>query len=129
MASERNTRQKALIVEAVHALPHPTAAAVFDRVRSQLPSISLGTVYRVLSRMAEEGYLLRVHFAGGEDVFDHTIHPHCHIRCRVCGKVCDVEPQEQPPLCVQVIDDSPFIVEGSHLEFTGICHLCQSCKQ
>lgn len=129
MAQERNTQQKALIADAVRELPHPTAADVFHRVRDRLPSVSLATVYRVLSRMAEEGQVLRVRFAGGEDVFDRTVCPHCHIRCRVCGRVRDVELGEVPRYVPHVLDDQAFTVEDFHLEFTGICQLCQTREQ
>ncbi len=129
MAAERNTRQKVLIAQALCDLPHPTAADVYKQVQRDLPSVSLGTVYRVLSRMADEGHLLRVHFANGDDVFDVTVTPHCHIRCRTCGKVRDVVVNLPPVSHVDVLGDAPFLLEETHLEFIGVCQACQPDKQ
>jgi len=57
LRGRRTTRQLSLVLEAVKSsgVEHPSAERVFERVRSVLPRISLGTVYRNLQRLASEG--------------------------------------------------------------------------
>lgn len=129
MKAVRNTKQKQLIANAVTELNHPTAAEIHTRVREDMEGISLGTVYRVLDQMAAEGRLSRLHFASGEDIFDKTVAPHIHIRCRVCSKVRDV--MLSAPLSLEsfVSDAEDFTVENSHTEFTGICSECRKSRE
>lgn len=129
MKAVRNTKQKQVISAAVTELNHPTAAQIHARVKQEIDGISLGTVYRVLDSMAEEGRLSRLHFASGEDIFDKTVLPHIHIRCRCCSKVRDVMLSE--PLCLEtfVTDAEGFTVENSHTEFTGLCSECRKARE
>ena len=50
MTAERNTRQKQAVQRALCELDHPTAAQILTRVRAELPSVSQGTVYRILDK-------------------------------------------------------------------------------
>ena len=55
------SRQRELILETVMENPvHPTADTVYAMVREQEPNISLGTVYRNLNLLAEQGILRRI---------------------------------------------------------------------
>lgn len=125
MKAVRNTRQKQVIAAAVAELDHPTASDVFRRARESVSDISLGTVYRVLSNMADGGLVRRVSFSYGEDIFDKTLKPHCHIRCRRCGRVRDVRLNDGPVWENMVSDAGDFTVESSHIEFTGVCGECR----
>ena len=54
----RYSRQRERIYQAVHASrEHPSAQMVYDLLREELPQLSLGTVYRNLHQMAQEGML------------------------------------------------------------------------
>ena len=58
---ERNTVQRQLVYRAVQDLAcHPTAEEVYGKVVSTHPSISKGTVYRNLNRLAETGMLRKI---------------------------------------------------------------------
>ena len=58
----RTTPQLAVVLDAVRnsGREHPTAEHIYDRVRRMLPSISLGTVYRNLQRLVQEGIVQSV---------------------------------------------------------------------
>ena len=43
---------------------HPTAEQVFLEMKKEHPSIAIGTVYKHLNALAEEGLLHRIGFAG-----------------------------------------------------------------
>lgn len=129
MKAVRNTKQKQVIAAAVDKLNHPTASMIHEHIKEEMPNISLGTVYRVLDTMADEGRLSRLHFASGEDIFDKTVAPHIHIRCRSCSKVRDVMLSEPLSLESFVADAEGFTVENSHMEFTGLCSECKSSRE
>lgn len=86
----RNTKQRQIILAAVQSrCDHPNAEQIFRQVRETDPKISLGTVYRNLAILAEEGKILDIRLAGA-DRFDLTTMPHDHFYCEVCGSVSDI---------------------------------------
>lgn len=75
----RYSRQRERIYQAVHASrEHPSAQMVYDLLREELPRLSLGTVYRNLHQMAQEGMLQELE--GPTARFDACLAPHAHIR-------------------------------------------------
>lgn len=88
------SRQRELILDVVrHSDDHPTADTIYARVRAQDPKVSLGTVYRNLNLLCENGRLLKVPIPGASDRFDHTLVDHAHAYCTQCGSVTDVLPE------------------------------------
>ena len=72
-----NTVQRRVIMDELRALKtHPTADELYRIVRIRLPKISLGTVYRNLSILAESGMIRRLDSAGRQTRFDADISPH-----------------------------------------------------
>lgn len=69
---------------------HPTADVVYTNVRQQIPNISLGTVYRNLTLLADIGEIHRLRLGDGVDHFDADTSPHYHFVCSHCGKVVDL---------------------------------------
>lgn len=65
---------------------HPTADTVYMNVRETFPHISLGTVYRNLSLLAELGEITKIS-TEGPDRFDANQEPHYHFICRHCHAV------------------------------------------
>ena len=68
---------------------HLTAEQVFLEMKREHPSIALGTVYKHLNALAEEGLLLRITEPGSPDRYDRT-ERHDHLICSRCGKITDV---------------------------------------
>ncbi len=68
---------------------HPTADDVFMEARSNVPSISLATVYRNLRRLAALGEL-RERMFGGVSRFDAHLEEHGHFVCTECGAIVDI---------------------------------------
>lgn len=124
MAELRNTVQKQIVYRALCALDHPSATEVYDCVHAEHPTISRGTVFRVLSSFAETGKIRKVQLSDSDVRYDYTTNPHYHARCRVCGKVKDVyDPQIVRALggvCAE-----GFEIDGCEVEFFGICAQCK----
>ena len=68
---------------------HPTAEQVFMEMKKEHPSIAIGTVYKHLNALAEEGLLHRITESGSPDRYDRT-ERHDHLICSRCGKIEDI---------------------------------------
>ena len=80
----RNTRQRALVLDAVRARDdHPTADDIYLDVRQQDEKISRGTVYRNLNLLEEAGIISSVKTPGGNR-FDWRPDGHCLLYTSRC---------------------------------------------
>jgi Fur family peroxide stress response transcriptional regulator len=129
MANTRNSLQKKAIQSALAVMDHPTASEVYERVRLEYPQISLGTVYRNLGAMADQGSALRLSFAGEPDRFDPNVYEHHHAVCSNCGAVFDAMEGIDPDIINkldQAIEQSTGVkVKQRSLIFEGLCARCQ----
>lgn len=123
----RLTPQRQIILEELSKVKtHPTANEIYDMVRRRLPRIGLGTVYRNLELMAENGLILKLEVGGTQKRFDATTDLHYHIRCLHCGRVDDIDIKTVPQLDQAAADATDWYVLGHHIEFVGICNSCSS---
>ncbi len=105
---------------------HPTADMVYESVRVEQPNISLGTVYRNLSFLAQNGQILKLTTGIGPDRFDGCTAPHIHFICRTCGNVIDMEDIPQRRLVERASAQFDGIIEGYELQLFGKCGECLS---
>lgn len=125
MAIVRFTRQRQAVLEAVQqSTEHPDAARIYDDVRRIVPSISLGTVYRSLEALVEEGHLLQIQQPGMPTRYDARLDNHAHFVCDDCGQVFDVLTRI-PDLVPLAASSLPrFQVSSARVEFHGRCSHC-----
>ncbi|MFP7753367.1 Fur family transcriptional regulator [Thermodesulfobacteriota bacterium B35] len=122
----RLTTQRQIILEELSKVKtHPTASELYDMVRKRLPRIGLGTVYRNLELMAENGMILKLEVGGTQKRFDATTEDHYHIRCSRCGRVDDIDIPVIDSLVESAAKSTSYQILGHHVEFTGICPDCQ----
>lgn len=118
------SRQREAIVTALqNTTAHPTASTVYETVRETIPNISLGTVYRNLAALAEEGMIKQLSVGDSSDHFDGDISPHSHFYCEKCGKVSDVS-YVADGAYPTLEKDYGFKVKASSLVLCGICKEC-----
>lgn len=126
---KRQTIQRTLILDAVTQLKnHPTADQVYSEIHTKHPTISRGTVYRNLNKLAENGEILMVEVPGGANIFDFNTNNHYHARCEVCGRVVDVDMKTIPNLLDQIGNKDEFEFLGYDIVFRGICSNCERDK-
>mgnify|MGYP005982701433 CR=1 FL=1 len=117
------SRQRELILETVQRSDdHPTADTIYTRVRAQDPKVSLGTVYRNLNLLCENGQLLKVPIPGASDRFDHTLPWHSHLYCTVCGSVTDAEVDEKQVM--KLVKNQKGYVQDCAVVLIGVCEVC-----
>ena len=109
---------------------HPSADWVYAQLKPQIPDLSLGTVYRNLSRFREQGQIISLGTVKGVERFDGNTAPHVHFICSDCGCVLDLDGIPIPDeLRSAVSHTSGAEVIGCQLTFTGICSACQKSKE
>lgn len=121
----RNTIQRTVILDTARSMMHPTADDVYAALHEKYPTISRGTVYRNLKLLTELGQLSSLGLSSGADHYDSILKSHCHIECRICGKIVDVEGPSVSGLQEQIKDAHGFEIEGHQLVFTGTCPDCK----
>ena len=123
------SKQRELIYEAVVQNPvHPTADNVYTLIREGNPNVSLGTVYRNLNLLSDNGLLRKIAMPNAPDRFDGRIDEHYHMICRSCGSIFDIEADVLPQLTNNIMRDAEFVVQKAHLVVEGICKACNESK-
>lgn len=121
----RTTKQKRVILEVLKSTnTHPTADWVYEKVRKKIPSISIGTVYRNLNILKNQGEILELNFGKGFSRYDGTPSNHYHFTCEVCGRVLDVESPVAHELDAIISESMGVQVNRHRLEFYGVCGVC-----
>jgi Fur family transcriptional regulator, peroxide stress response regulator len=103
---------------------HPTATEIYDSVRKQLPRISLGTVYRNLDFLAEQGIIRKLEIGGAKARFDECGEHH-HVLCVQCGKIDDIHDTPGDLLNEEITELNGYKIIGFRLEFFGLCPECK----
>lgn len=126
---QRNTRQKSVIESVVlSSCDHPTALTVCDRVREEIPNVSLGTVYRVLGTLVREGKAREITVPGAPSRFDKTTCIHAHFYCTECGAVTDVNVDEDDFVRHAAEVCSSAQIDEADIIFKGLCPHCKEKK-
>jgi Fe2+ or Zn2+ uptake regulation protein len=121
----RVTAQRLAVYRALAEDPsHPTADAIYRRLRGGMPSLSPATVYRVLESLVRDGLLRRVSTTGGAGRFDANLAPHQHLICRVCGRMSDVLAPTVDVGRVAARARPRFVVEEVDVRMVGRCETC-----
>ena len=124
---ERKSKQKEAIAKVLRGTTsHPTADWIYKRVKDDIPNISLGTVYRNLKLLKQEGQILELGLAGTISRFNGNAQNHYHFRCEQCGCIFDVDEPVDKEINERVAQKMGFKVFDHQLEFRGLCKDCQS---
>lgn len=105
---------------------HPTAQWIYDESRKSIPNISLGTVYRNLTKLKNDNRITSFSIGNGTEHFDADTSVHAHFCCNKCGSILDVMLQGSK---VEKLEDEVnhsfgCTVENTRLLFYGICKDC-----
>ena len=122
-SKRRRTRQLHVIWQAIKGeTSHPTADQIYEKVRSTIPNISLGTVYRNLQKLVAEEKL-QVLTLGRVQHFDPLMDCHQHFICERCGLVHDVFVDNKKEV-LSSLPQEGFTVTSHQLAIYGTCNYC-----
>ena len=98
---------------------------VYSRLKSEIPDLSLGTVYRNLSMFKQQGTIMSLGAVNGVERFDYNTVPHVHFMCNTCDNVLDLPNMEVPEQLIQTATkETGGQVDACQLSFTGVCKEC-----
>ncbi len=122
----RNTYQRQIILNILKMTDtHPTAEWIYERAKSHIPNLSLGTVYRNLKVLKEEGKIIEI-TDGKLTRFDGRTDNHYHFKCVKCGNIYDVEYNDIE--IKENLKKKGFKPLSYQLVITGICKNCKKEK-
>ena len=88
----RNTPQREVVYRALlDKRNHPTADEVYSRVRSEMPTISLATVYNCLETLVQCNLVRQVDFERGSSRYCPNLAPHAHFHDEQTGIIIDID--------------------------------------
>lgn len=102
---------------------HLTAEEVYLACRNAGISVSVATVYRCLSALAEEGHIRRFSVAGEPEYFDKTPTSHEHLFCSHCHRVTDAREADVQKLLEETFG---ITLESYDLSMRVVCRNCRT---
>ena len=118
------SRQRETILKVLRSTnSHPTAGWIYEKVREQIPNISLGTVYRNLTELSQSGEILSIDVRDGQEHYDGDKSPHLHLKCTCCNSIEDAVLNNDP--LTQLALEMGFDPNVSVYVIYGTCKNCK----
>ncbi|WP_297888991.1 transcriptional repressor [Sulfurihydrogenibium sp.] len=121
----RNTNQRKIIYEIIKSTDiHPTADWIYEKAKMYIPNISLGTVYRNLKVLQEEGLILEI-TDGRQSRFDARTDRHYHFKCIKCDSIYDIDlDMLHISADLKHLTKKGFKINQINIDMEGICPKC-----
>ena len=102
---------------------HPTAADIFDMVKSGIDNISLGTIYRNLTQLVEKNMICELNI-NGISHYDGNMDQHQHFVCKHCKSIIDCFIQNDLDE-YKIKENRQFEIQEVDIIFSGLCQKCK----
>ncbi len=123
------SKQRELILNYIlNSHEHLTADTIYADLKKDNPELSLGTVYRNLTKLTEIGAIKKVSLPNQVDKFDKNLEPHAHFICDECGSITDINIPGMDKFLDKVSDEDGISIRKYDLTLNGICKKCKSKK-
>ncbi len=127
MQTHRLSKQRKILLERLAGTrEHPTATTLHQWIKAEMPNLSLGTVYRNLGILKQQGKIRELTGQGKQSHFDADLQPHAHFYCRVCDSVYDLSLNQVLLERLQHTTPTGFLMERVDVDIKGICLVCTS---
>ena len=120
----RLTKQRAAVLAALDDGAHLTAEALLERVRAQLPGVSLGTIYRTVDILREIGLVQVFSHNGMAARYEASLSKHHHLLCDICHDITNVHVPSLGPVARAIADQHHYADIDASLTVTGRCANC-----
>ncbi len=119
-AGLRSTRQREVVYGAILAKrDHPTADDIFARVKQEMPTISLATVYNCLDTLVHCGLVKQVNLERESTRYCPNLTEHAHFHDNESGKIYDVQLDSEAIYKLQSLLPGEFDVSSIDITFRG----------
>ncbi|MBD3322338.1 MAG: transcriptional repressor [Chitinivibrionales bacterium] len=123
----RKSRQRERILQLLRETrAHPTADWIYKKLKNEIPELSLGTVYRNLKVLIDQGKVRKLPFGSTFDRYEAGTEPHYHLVCEQCGAVTDFQMPQYKTIHKKAELMSSFKIHSHRIDFFGICEKCQT---
>lgn len=103
-----------------------TIEDVAEALRREGVKADFSSVFRGLSRLADDGILRRVELGDGKARFEAAGEHHEHVRCDRCGAVGAVPGCVVEHVLPDVERETGYSLTGHRLLFSGLCSRCRA---
>lgn len=116
----RNTPQREVVYRSLlDQRDHPTADEVYTRVRPEMPSISLATVYNCLETLVQCDLVRQVNFERGPSRYCANLHPHAHFHDEQTGATHDIDIPDDLMARIRAILPAGYSAKAIEVTFHG----------
>ena len=119
------THQRLVLYRTLMQMPeHPTPEQLYERVRRELPSISLATVYKTLHLFIENGIVTEASPHHGSLRIEPKLERHNHFFCLQCHSITDLHDCEIDAAPLKATVPRGYRIRQLSMELRGICGRC-----
>ena len=132
MKNEKNiyhTSQKEILIR--FFCSHPDEDFSTDQIMDALCGENIGksTVYRLISRLCDDGRILRTAGSGKKVYYryideEKACDQHFHLKCRDCGRIIHLECHHIEEFCEHIAGSHGFKLDPRYTVINGICEKC-----
>ncbi len=119
-AGLRPTPQRELVYRLIlEKRNHPTADELFARVKAQMPTMSLATVYNCLETLVQCGLVRQVNFDRAPTRYCPNLHEHAHFHDETTGEVHDIDVPAELIARLRALLPAGYDASAVELSFRG----------
>lgn len=120
----RLTKQRAAVLRALSDSRHLTAETILERVRNELPGVSLGTIYRTLDILQKIGLVQVFSFGGHAARYEAALEKHHHLLCTKCRRLDNVQAESIARIADEIAAHNGYSDVDYALTIVGRCSDC-----
>ncbi len=105
---------------------HPSADQIYQALKIDYPTISLGTTYKTLHLLKELGLIQELGFNEGTIRYDPDVVLHINIVCNKCGKIYDHKPEDLEIYWEKILSTLDFEPQGQRIDIYKECKECRN---
>ena len=116
----RPTPQREVVFKVIlEKRDHPTADEIFARVKAEMPTISLATVYNCLETLVQCGLIRQVNLERAPTRYCPNLHQHAHFHDETTGQIHDVDLPAEVMTRLREVLPAGFAARSIDLTFRG----------
>ena len=120
----RLTKQRAAVLRALGDGRHLSAETILERVRADLPGVSLGTIYRTLDILREIGLVQIFSYGGHAALYEATLEKHHHLLCTNCRRIENIQADGLGRIAQETALERGYADVDYALTIVGRCAAC-----
>jgi Fe2+ or Zn2+ uptake regulation protein len=120
----RLTKQRSAVLRALADGTHLSAETILERVRAELPGVSLGTIYRTLDILRGIGLVQIFSFGGSAARYEAALDKHHHLLCSGCRSLKNVAAHGLAQIAREIAEREGYTDYDHALTIVGLCPDC-----